>query len=206
MKLGNIIILNGTSSAGKSTIAKAIQNKFDDYYVHTGVDHLVAQMPANAFRMTSDPDAISPDKICWLLDPETEHVISIHPGDPGYAALGSMYQAAKALAQRGLNVIIDDVIIHPHILQLMVNSLVDLPAWFVNVFCPKDEAKRREKKRGDRTPGLVEMQFDLVHAHGQYDLMINTSEQDIETCLAAIREMLNQTPHALKRLKGQFST
>jgi len=206
MKSGNIIILNGTSSAGKTTLAKAIQNTLDDYYVHTGIDHFSDKMPPHSFRMTSNPDAISTDKICFLLDPETEHVVSIHPGDPGYAMLGGMYGAAKALATNGLNVIIDDVIVDQHSLQIMVDTLVDMPTRLVNVFCPKEEAIRREKARGDRQMGMVEAQFDIVHAHGQYDLIVNTVEQNTDTCVTAIQDMLNQPPDALKRLKAQFAT
>jgi chloramphenicol 3-O phosphotransferase len=37
---GTIILLNGTSSAGKSTIAKAVQEVMDEPYL---------QMPANRF-------------------------------------------------------------------------------------------------------------------------------------------------------------
>lgn len=205
MEQGHIIILNGTSSAGKTTLAKALQGTLDNYYFHTGIDLFSDHMPVKAFRMTSDPDAVSPDKICFLLDPETEHVLSIHPGDLGYAMLRSMYQSAKAMAQNGLCVIIDDVIINQQSLQIAVKTLVDMPTWLVNVFCPKDEAIRREKARGDRRMGMVESQFDHIHAHGQYDLVVNTVEQDTETSVIAIRDMLNQPPQALKRLKEQFA-
>jgi len=39
MAPGNVVILNGTSSAGKTTIARAVQDAMDEAYVHLGIDH-----------------------------------------------------------------------------------------------------------------------------------------------------------------------
>lgn len=39
MKPGSIVLNNGTSSAGKSTLARALQEAMDEPYLHTGIDH-----------------------------------------------------------------------------------------------------------------------------------------------------------------------
>ena len=41
----NVILLNGTSSAGKSTLARAIQDAMDEPYLHTGLDHFLRRYP-----------------------------------------------------------------------------------------------------------------------------------------------------------------
>ena len=38
---GQIIILNGTSSAGKTSIAKALQDALEDTYIETGLDRFI---------------------------------------------------------------------------------------------------------------------------------------------------------------------
>ena len=45
MPPGQIILLNGTSSAGKSTIAKQLQAVLPQPYLHTGIDHFLAAAP-----------------------------------------------------------------------------------------------------------------------------------------------------------------
>ncbi len=54
---GNVVLLNGTSSAGKSTIAKALQEQMDDPYLHTGVDHFLPRLPTRLFSITQEGDA-----------------------------------------------------------------------------------------------------------------------------------------------------
>ena len=50
MKQGNIIFLNGTSSSGKTTIAKALQEIMEGYYIHTGIDHFLDAAPGKIDR------------------------------------------------------------------------------------------------------------------------------------------------------------
>ena len=45
MRPGHIILLNGTSSAGKSTLAKALQTLLSEPYLHVGIDTLVFALP-----------------------------------------------------------------------------------------------------------------------------------------------------------------
>ena len=42
MQSGQVILLNGTSSAGKSTLAKQLQEILPQPYLHTGIDHFLA--------------------------------------------------------------------------------------------------------------------------------------------------------------------
>ena len=40
-----IIYLNGPSSSGKTTLAKALQHAFDDLFLHVGIDKIIGWMP-----------------------------------------------------------------------------------------------------------------------------------------------------------------
>ena len=48
--MANIIILNGTSSAGKSTLAKALQAKLDTPYLHAGIDNYIFMLPKQSLN------------------------------------------------------------------------------------------------------------------------------------------------------------
>ena len=63
-------------------------------------------------------------------------------------------------------------------------------AYFIDIHCPKDEAIRRETERGDRFPGLVETQFDVVHRHALYDLECDTLANSPTECANFIQHLL----------------
>jgi chloramphenicol 3-O phosphotransferase len=57
-----VIYLNGTSSAGKSSIARALQSRLDELYLHVQLDVFMQMVPlhgwerAGGMLMTSLPD------------------------------------------------------------------------------------------------------------------------------------------------------
>ena len=54
----NIIILNGTSSSGKTSIAQALQEIMDVSYLHTGIDQfLIEHLPK---RLIVYSDGVEP--------------------------------------------------------------------------------------------------------------------------------------------------
>lgn len=73
---------------------------------------------------------------------------------------------------------------------------------FVGVRCSLDELVRREASRGDRPAGLAALQYDLVHAHGDYDVECDTSTADPRECAEMVKKFLARrpTPTAFTRL------
>ena len=58
MKPGNVIVLNGTSSAGKTTVAKALQRIMDEPYLHTGNDQFLSPHRPDNMLVYSDGTGI----------------------------------------------------------------------------------------------------------------------------------------------------
>ena len=52
---GDVVLLNGTSSAGKSSIARALQAIMERPYVHTGIDHFLSRVPAKFTAIAAEP-------------------------------------------------------------------------------------------------------------------------------------------------------
>jgi chloramphenicol 3-O phosphotransferase len=46
MTSGRIILLNGTSSSGKSSVARALQEVLSEPYLHLGIDTFIAMLPS----------------------------------------------------------------------------------------------------------------------------------------------------------------
>jgi chloramphenicol 3-O phosphotransferase len=61
---------------------------------------------------------------------------------------------------------------------------------FVGLRLPLAEAERRERERGDRGPGGAVAWYDLVHAHGIYDLELDTSLASPMECAQQIKRAL----------------
>lgn len=205
MQSGQIILLNGTSSAGKSTIAKQLQTMLPQPYLHTGLDHFLAAVPRHLYVYTdSDASASVPG---WLL-PFCEGALIAAPqlGPVAYQLLDGMYAAFATLATAGINLIVDDVIYDRQVLVAAVRRLAGLPVLFVGLHCPVEEAKRREIARGDRAPGGAAIFHDLVHRHRLYDLELDTAQGTPAACAEQIQYALQcQHPqHAFAQLRARL--
>lgn len=107
--MNQIIFLNGTSSSGKSSIAKALQNQLADNYLHLCLDNLIAMMPDKSNDLSGEKVS---EGFYWqqkkLEDGSTGY--SICKGDYG-SKINSVYKdIVNSFLNRGLKLIIDDVL------------------------------------------------------------------------------------------------
>ena len=76
-------------------------------------------------------------------------------------------------------------------------ALAGLNVWFVGVRCALGVVEQREALRPGRFPGTANSHFESVHAHGlDYDLEVDTSENDPNTCARQIMQRLATPPVA----------
>jgi chloramphenicol 3-O phosphotransferase len=167
MTEGNIIFLNGTSSSGKTGIAKALQDVLDEPYLHFCVDTFLWMLPDRYLSQEALPAVIS-------------RVIS------------GMHHCIAASASMGNNIIVDHVLEQEQWLKECVRLLADFPVLFVGVHCPLEELERREGTR-NRQRGTARYQFGLVHDHGVYDLEVDTSIHNSMDCALQIKDALRDT-------------
>ena len=199
---GQIIILNGTASSGKSTTAKELQRTLPGHTLHTGIDLFAEMLPDDFLVLSDGVDPSAVEGLLWVTTNDGTRVTEFRLGPKAVQFKESMYRSAKAMADAGFNVIVDDVIMDERVLTI-ISRLLAGEAFFVGVHCPKDEAIRRHVERGDRFPGLVETQFDVVHRHGVYDVTVDTGANTPAECAGAIRRLVAETssPTALRTLE-----
>ena len=209
MNQGNVVLLNGTSSAGKTSIAEALQEIMDTPYVYTGIDHF----PRVHKKVHLVSDGINPATFDYFLlvygggSVRTETVgesgkttyaggpiteVRIGPG--GLKLLAGMYRSIAAFAAAGIDVVVDDVIYDQRVLKAAVDALANSLVLFVGLRLPLAEAESRERQRGDRGPGGAAAWSELVHAHGIYDLELDTSVASPMECAQKIKMAL-ETGH-----------
>ncbi len=196
---GQIVILNGAPRAGKSSIARVIQETFEGVWMNLGVDVFARgatprrYQPGVGLRPGPGPQRGGDS-------PELEPLI------PTLAA--AMYESIAAHSRLGLQVVSDGGLhgaIHPGLLGDCARRLEGLPVLFVGVRCPIDEIMRRRNAAGaaagyavstpdDPLPAPVVLWQEEVHKHGVYDLDLDTSESSPEECAERIRIRLAQGP------------
>ena len=202
MAQGNIIFLNGTSSSGKTSIVKALQEILDGYYIGTGIDHFLDAAPDKIHTSSDGVNPSTAEGFLWVFPNDDKRVSELRVGPAGLRLWAGMHGAAAALASTGNDVIIDDVIFDSRVLKEAVNTLHAFNVLFVGVCCPFEVAEQREQARGNRTQGLVKAHYDLVHSHGMYDFEVDTSTLTAMECAIQIKDRLQNgiAPDALQRL------
>lgn len=203
---GNIVFLNGISSSGKTTIAKAFQELMGEPYFRTGLDHFLDMTHDKFHTVSTDTDPPLVDGFLWVRATGHEPSIEIRIGPAGYRLLAGMYRAIGVLAELGNNLIVDDVLFDRRVLRNAVDTLYLHKVLFVGIRCPLDVAEQREKERGDRFPGLARQHFEIVHAHGTYDLEVDTSTLTAIECASQIKQRLQHgsAPDAFRRLRNNW--
>lgn len=190
MKPGTIIILNGTSSSGKTTLLKLLQTELPEPYLNAGIDKFLWMLPGR-----------------YLDRPLWDEVLGLATtaGAMGHQLMSGMHHSWRTLSQTGNHLIADHVLVEPQWVAECATLLADLPAYLIGVHCPLEVLEEREKERGDRTLGQARAQFSLVHRPGVYDLEVDTSQLTAEACAAQIVARLNTPPQALAHLAQTFS-
>jgi chloramphenicol 3-O phosphotransferase len=111
-----------------------------------------------------------------------------------------------ATAAAGVNLAIDDVIFDPRVLRTAVDDFVNSDVLFVGLRLPLEVAEQRELARGDRGPGGARLFHERVHAHGIYDLELDTSTLTPDECAERIAQALadGQPRGAIQELARRF--
>ncbi len=189
---GKIIILNGASSSGKTSLLKAVQDIFEEPFLDLGIDRFIFSMPR---RYLERPLW---DGILGLAD---------QAGETGYRLINVMHHAILAAAKQGENVIADHVIVESSWLADCAQLFAELPAWLVAVRCPLEVLEAREKARKNRTLGQARLQYFKVHQPGIYDLEVDTSLYTPEECALQIKEHIlsGKNPTAFHLLKQRLA-
>lgn len=176
---GTILVLNGTSSSGKTSLLKALQDLLDEPFLDAGIDKFIWMMPER-----------------YLERPLWDDVLgkATQAGKAGELLFSGMHRAIAALSRSGNNVLADHVLVEPTWVRDCAELFADLPAYLIGVRCPLEVVEQRERDRRSRTLGQARAQYGLVHAHGVYDMEVDTSCGSPEDCAQEIKVFLSGNP------------
>jgi chloramphenicol 3-O phosphotransferase len=170
-----VIVLNGGSSSGKSSLAARLQARLDGTWLTLGIDDLIRALSHGPRdRGAGGSLEISSDGTVLV-------------GNRFRAAELAWYQGLAGIARSGTGVIIAEVFLGGGASQARLHSaLAGLDVSWVGVRCDAAVAEAREAKRIDRTRGMARDQAERVHQGVRYDLVVDTSDASPDDCAAAI--------------------
>lgn len=154
-------MLNGASSAGKSSLATAMQEAQVEPFWHVSSDQFIA---AGVL-----PPGMSKDQAWWAQ------------WRPRF--FDGFHRCLPALAHAGNDLIVDHIIEFSSWRENLATLLEGLDVFLVGVHCDLAELDRREQARGDRRAGegRAHVIDDGIHTFGAYDLSVDsTGGVDIE--------------------------
>lgn len=194
-KPGTIIILNGPSAAGKTTLQKEVQKAFNELYLTVGIDGFFdAILPHDFPNGQSYVGGEFVRGISTTKDAEGRNVIKLNIGDAGRRAVTGMHHAFAAYAAAGNNLVIDYILYEKDWLPELVDVLKDFKVYFIGITIPLEKLEERERARGTSPVGHARSHYDTVHTHGGYDLEIDTSKMSAPEAAQLIKQFVENNP------------
>ena len=175
-----IVLLNGVGSAGKSSIAKALQTMTNEPFLHVQMDAFLDMLPAASI---GHADGL----VFETIEQDGKPSVVIRSGPVADRAFRGMRHAVAAMAAQGNNLVIDEVLLGAK-WEEYAELLAPFGVFLVGVFAPLDVLEARERERGDRLIGLARWQYDRVHRGMTYDLELDTSRASPMECATLIKQ------------------
>ena len=177
---GQVVVLNGTSSAGKTSTALAFQearSAAGECWIVIGIDDFLAKLPKRWVEVGAWAGASAADGA--RLDRDGDRA-TFHVGDICRRLMRAYRRSVAEIARAGINVVVDEVTLEEYEWADWSAALAGLPAIWVAVHCDVEVAVRRESARGDRAIGLVRGQAETVHRFPVYALELDTTATPVD--------------------------
>ena len=168
------IVLHGPTSAGKSSIARALQASATIPAFHVSLDAFVTM--SNRRDMRSDE--------------EREHAYRIH--------CENLRLTLSNLMGTKFDIILDLVLREEAQLREMLQVLASRPTYLIGVSAPLQVLEARERARVDRAEGMAREQSNHAAYARPYDLRIDTANCSAEDAAARIRGFVRDPPRSQK--------
>ena len=173
--MANVVVLNGGSSSGKTSIARSLQVLLGSTWMTLGVDDLIRALLGGEQPVGEKPSIdFGPDG-------------SVTVGAEFRKAQTAWYHGLAAIGRCGTGLIVDEVFLDGRVSQdRLAAALSVLPVMWVGVRCAPEVAARRELARPDRIIGMARLQAERVHEGVRYDFVVDTTRSSPDECARSI--------------------
>jgi chloramphenicol 3-O phosphotransferase len=199
---GRIIALVGSSSAGKSTLCRAVQTLAEartrEHVLYMGIDTALATLPERYFGIpfhAGEQEHYTPGAdgrlgFSYVAPGPSPDNPSPYPqqqaGPVARALISGQLHGIAAMSRAGLNVIGDHIWIFRDWYEEARALYAALPVLWVSVTCDDAIVCAHEQRRGDRLPGWALGQRAQMYRDAPADLTIDTGRMTPEQEAARI--------------------
>jgi chloramphenicol 3-O phosphotransferase len=162
------IVLHGPTSAGKTSIAKALQ----------------ADSATPAFHIAMDAFSCMSNRTDMQSDDERDQAFRLH--------CRSLQSTLRNVAASHFDIVLDLVLRDEEELDRCLAVLSSRPTFVIGIWSPLAVLEERERTREDRGNGMAREQFGHPAFKREYDMKIDTSTMLPKEAARAIREFVSQ--------------
>jgi len=201
---GTVIVLNGPSGSGKSSIQREFQTLMmlqptheasadaANLWIQLGIDNLFDKpMPDItlenlAFWQTENP-------IRWVTTTKNEEgksIVTLFTGEQGEKVAYGMNSAIAGYAQAGCDCIVDYIAYKTAWVDNLHRKLKNTKTYWIKIHLPLDVLEEREQARGTSPVGHARSHYDTVYGDIAYDLELDTSKLTAAQCAQKIKEFI----------------
>lgn len=178
---GTVIILNGPSAAGKSSLQKEFQHiMMPRLWIKLGIDNLFDKpMPDITLENLAFWESSNP--IRWIQttkDKDEQPVITLYTGEEGEKVAYGMNSAIADYAKAGCNVIVDYVAYKKEWIDDLQKKLNGIKTYWVKISIPLAILEEREAARNTSPKGHARSHYDYVHWDIPYDLELHSDKEN----------------------------
>jgi chloramphenicol 3-O phosphotransferase len=188
---GLVVVLDGPSSVGKTTVLELLQDRWADLrsrpLLEAGLDRTLWSIGQPALmrwwpliQQYGPHGADPPTQVGW--------------GPLGRELTASMHRAAATWAADGWDVAMDHVLLDGATVADLRDALAGLTVVHVGLTCDEDELARREAERDDRTLGQAVVQARVTREVCRRDLVLDTTaatpQETTSALVAHVRTVL----------------
>lgn len=192
---GTVIVLNGPSGSGKSSIQKEFQKiMMPNLWVKVGIDNLFDK-PMPDITLENLEYWQSKNPIRWVettKDTENNNVITLFVGDQGDKVAYAMNSAIAAYAANGCNVIVDYIAYKQKWFKDLQEKLKPFNTYYVAVEIPLDVLEEREKARATSPSGHARSHYVSVYGDKKYDLTVNSHVNSAQQIAEQIKQLIQK--------------
>lgn len=214
---GQIVVVNGTSGAGKTTTCATFARRAEEPYLMFGMDLLVGTLFPARYTMFGTMKHIGYSPMAY--------------GPMCMQALAAMHEMIAAASRVGQNMVVDHLaFIDPPVLQDAVWRMADVPVLFVNLKPSREVLEKRVKERqidvipapiqeamaaagpdilkalGEELAEAAPWFYEHAYANDIYDLELDSSAMSPDEACENIEARLREGPGtAFAELRKRYS-